>query len=245
MTTDFDRRVNAIIQAEAAHRAGNSRTIRFGQAPTSTLAAEYLRVVRPQGVDLFSVLAEHGVPVHAGDPTGRDRNAQYIRLSPSGTLENPDASHGGKFFFEKLKYLHANGLLIDRPMVRNRPENPTGDGGVGAPLRPPRGTQADSHGVFQWYDEADLITAFGQEYVAFSSGLVSSLTNPQRHQPMDNRGFLHVDGGTVYAVWEVRGGEGSTIGNRLADHLRIETLTAYLTRVAAHEVGLQAQRSRR
>ncbi|MBD0864063.1 hypothetical protein IA539_23140 [Gordonia sp. zg691] len=250
MSADFNAGVDAMLRAASQHRAQQADAIGNRRRTSAAVATEYFRHVVPMGAEAFSVLARRGLPVRSGDPSGHDPRARYIRLSPSGTVKDPGAWARGTFFLTDLRFLHAGGLLIHRDCLRYRSgeaERYRRGGGIGEPPpQPPRGVQPSSDGLFTWYDEAGLRHEFARTYRALSGGPLSDILSPERRPATDNDGFVHVDfdSDTTYVAWQFLDGGASkgTIGDYLADDLRVETLHAYLTRLVAHEVVLQERR---
>ncbi|MFE0752179.1 hypothetical protein [Gordonia sp. NPDC058843] len=251
MTADFNRRVDAIIRAEAENRARQTGALESRYASRAATAAEYLRQVVPMAAEAFAALARRGLQVRYGDPAGRDQRTQYIRLRTS-TLSSAQA--GADLFLTELGFLHANGLLIDRDRLRYRRgqvEEYVRGGGLGEPpTQPPPGARPDSNGMFEWYDDAALRHLFARRYRALSSGPLNGVATPGRLQGTDNDGIVHVDfdAGAVYVVWQfLTSAEASksTVGDRLSDNMRVETLQAYLTRVVTREAVLHERRNER
>ncbi|WP_241549092.1 hypothetical protein [Gordonia alkanivorans] len=252
MNAEFDQGVDAMIRSASQHLAQQTDALRARHREATAAAAEYFRQVVPMGVEAFAVLARRGLTVHAADPTGRDSRARYIRLSQSGTIDNPDAWSGRQRFLSDLRFLHANGLLIHRHTLHyhaGETEQYRRDGGIGEPpVQPPRGVPRRSDGSCTWYDDAGLRQEFVRSYRALSSGPIGDLVAPEKRPATDNDGFLHVDvdSGTTYVVWRYLDGGASkgVVGEYLADDLRVETLHSYMTRVVVHEAQLQERRVR-
>lgn len=95
--------------------------------------------------------------------------ARYIRLSPSGTIKNPNAQTGGTFYLSGLEFVHASDCPLFTtvcgigPARRRSTAAAVGSGTAGETSTR---SAASSGSPYTWYDGSSMRQQFVRSYHA-------------------------------------------------------------------------------